>query len=77
METNYKEIIFMDKPVKILQYLAESDINFNKRIEFIKNLENKEIDWKEAIKLSRLWYCIIIKKCKYSPEVYNKVKKYL
>jgi hypothetical protein len=74
MENNYKEIMFMNKLIKILQYLSESNSDFNKRIEFIKNLENKNIDWKEAIKLSRLWYCITIKKCKYSPEIYNKVK---
>lgn len=77
MENNYKEIIYMTKSIKILQYLSESNCDFNKRIEFIKTLEKKEIDWKEAIKLSKLWYCITIKKCKYSPEIYNKVKKYI
>jgi len=76
MENNYKEIIFMNIPIKILQYLSESNSDFNKRIEFIKTLENKGIDWKEAITLSRLWYCITIKKCRYTPEIYNKVKKY-
>ena len=33
METNNKEIIYMDKPIKILQYLSESDNDFNKRLE--------------------------------------------
>jgi len=77
METNYKEIIYMNNSIKILQYLSESNSDFNKRIIFIKLVENDNIDWKEAIKLSRLWYCIIIKKCKYSPENYNKIKKFL
>jgi hypothetical protein len=77
MENNYKQIIFMNKSIKLLKYLSESNNDFNKRIEFIKTLEDKDIDWKEAIKLSRLWYCIIIKKCKYPPETFNKVKKYL
>lgn len=77
MENNNREIIYMNKPIKILQYLSESNSDFNKRLEYIKNLENKDIDWKEAIKLSRLWYCINIKNCKYPPEIYNKVKKYI
>ena len=77
METNYKEINFMNHQIMVLQYHSESTSDFQKRIEFIKNLEKENIDWKEAIKISRLWYCINIKKCKYSPEVYNKVKKYL
>ena len=77
MENNYKEVIYMNKTIKLLQYLSESNNDFNKRVEFIKTLENKDIDWKEAIKLSRLWYCITIKKCKYSLETFNKIKKYL
>ena len=77
MENNNKEIMYMNKPIKILQYLSESNSDFNKRLEYIKKLEEKNIDWKEAIKLSRLWYCITIKKCKYPPETYNKVKKYM
>jgi hypothetical protein len=75
MENNYKEIIYMNKPIKLLQYLSESNGDFNKRIEFIKTLEIKGIDWKEAIKLSKLWYCVNIKKCKYASEVFHKLKK--
>ena len=77
MENNYKDIMFMNKSIKLLQYLSESNSDFNKRVEFIKTLEDKDVDWKEAIKLSRLWYCITIKKCKYSSETFNKVNKYL
>ena len=77
MENNYKDIMYMNNTIKVLQYLSESNSNFNKRVEFIKTLEKDNIDWKEAIKLSRLWYCITIQKCKYSPDTYNKVKKYL
>ena len=74
MENMYQEIMYMDKPIKVLQYISESNNDFNKRVEFIKSLESKNKDWKEAIKLSRLWYSINIKKCKYSPEIYNKIK---
>ena len=75
MENNNKEIIYMNKPIKVLQYLSESNSDFNKRLEYIKTLENRNIDYKEAIKLSKLWYCITIKKCKYSHEIYNKFKR--
>ena len=74
MENNYQEIKYLNKAIKVLQYLSESNKDFNKRKEFIKTLEDKEIDWKEAIKLSRIWYCVNIKNCKYSPDVYNKIK---
>jgi len=73
METNYKEIKYMDKPIKILQYLSESNGDFNKRVDYIKTLEQKKIDSKEAVNLSKLWYCTTIKKCKYSSEIYNKL----
>jgi hypothetical protein len=63
----------MNKSIKILQYLSESNNDFNKRKDFIKKLEDKNIDWKEAIKLSRIWYCTNIKNCKYSHDVYNKI----
>lgn len=73
METNYRKIKYMNQNIDILQYHSESNSNFQKRIEFIKSLEDKNINWKEAIKISRIWYCIIIKKCKYSHEVNNKL----
>lgn len=74
MENTYQEMIYMDKSIKVLQYISESNNDFNKRVEFIKSLESKNKDWKEAIKLSRLWYSINIKKCKFPPEIYNKIK---
>lgn len=74
MENNYKEIIYMNNPQKILQYLSESNNDFNKRLEFIKTIEKRNIDWKEAIKLSKLWYCMTVKKCKYSPDINNKIQ---
>ena len=74
MENNYIEILYMNKPCKILQYLSESNNDFTKRLEFIRTLEKKNIDWKEVIRLSKIWYCVTIKKCKYSPEIYNNIQ---
>jgi hypothetical protein len=76
METNIKTINYMGKEVTILQYLSESINQFNKRLEYIKKLENKEIDWKEANRLSKIWYCIKFKNCRYTPDVYHTVIKY-
>ena len=76
MEQNYIEINYMNSQVKLLHYLSESNSQFNKRLEYIGKLEKANVDWKEASRLSRIWYCIKFKKCKYSPEIYHKVKSY-
>ena len=73
METQYKTITYMNQSVKVLQYLSESDNQFNQRLEFIKKLEAANIDWKEANKLSKIWYNITFKNCKYSSELYRKI----
>ena len=73
MENNNKEISYLNKKVNTLQYLSESNSQFSKRIEYIKKLEEKNIDWKEANRLSKIWYCIKFKNCKYSPEIYHRV----
>lgn len=76
METNYHTVTYMKNSVKLLQYLSESNTQFNKRLEYIEKLEKENIDWKEASRLSRIWHCIKYKKCKYTPEVYHKVTNY-
>ena len=76
METNYKSINYLEKSVDILQYLSESDTQFSQRLEYIKLLEKAKVDWKEATRLSKIWYCIKFKNCKYAPEVYYKVISY-
>jgi RNase P subunit RPR2 len=73
MENNYIEIEYLGKKVNILKYNSESNNQFNKRLEYIKILEKKKIDWKEANRLSKIWYGIHCKKCKYLPNVYHSV----
>jgi hypothetical protein len=73
METQYKTIIYQNKEVKILQYLSESNNQFNQRLEFIKKLDNANTEWKEAQKLSKIWHNITFKKCRYPQELYNKI----
>lgn len=76
METNYINIKYMEEDVKCLQYLSESNNMFNKRLEYIKKLETAKVHWKEAQRLSKIWYCIKFKNCKYLPELYHMVIKY-
>ena len=66
METNYKIITYKGENVNILQYQSESNNQLKQRLDYIKKLEEKNIDWKEALRLSRIWYSIKFKKCKYS-----------
>jgi len=76
METNNIQITYSNKQVDITQYLSESDTQFAKRLEYIKLLEKANVDWKEANSLSKVWYCIKFKNCKYAPEIYHKVISY-
>lgn len=73
METNYKDINYLNNDIKILQLLSESDTQFNKRLEYIRKLEKANIVWEEANRLSTIWYYIKYKKCKYPHTIYQKV----
>lgn len=77
MELQIHQIKYLDKDMKITQYLCESDEQFTLRIELIKKLEEKKIDYKQALKLSKIYYNIKFKKCKYTPVVYNMIRNYL
>lgn len=65
METHYNNIIYNNKKIEVLQYTSESNTQFNKRLLFIKKMEQENISSKEAIRLSKIWYCIYYKKCEY------------
>ena len=77
MESQIHQIKYLDKNTEITQYLCESDEQFISRIELIKKLEEKKIDYKQALKLSKIYYNIKFKKCKYTPVVYNMIRNYL
>jgi len=76
METNYIEINYNGQKTRILKYLSESNTQFDKRIEFIKKLENQQVNYKEAIRLSKIWYCIKYRQCKYLPNIYQTIMFY-
>lgn len=76
METQNHTIKYQEEDVKITQYLCESNEQFEKRMEFIRKLEKDNIKWKDANKLSKIFYNVKFKNCRYTPVVYNMVKKY-
>jgi len=76
MENNIISLNYLGQNVNILKFISESNSQFNKRLEFIKKMENEKVIWKEAHRLSKIWYCNKFKKCKYSNEIYQTIKKY-
>jgi hypothetical protein len=60
----------------IIKFNYESNKRFKKRLEYIKILENNKINWKDALKLSKVWYNIKYNGCKYSSILYNQYLKY-
>ena len=76
MENEYIIIDYLDDKIKVLKYLSESNSEFQNRLNYIKNCEKKKLNFKEALRLSKIWYSIIFKKCKYSHEISDYVLKY-
>ena len=70
MENNIKEIQYNGETFEILQYLSETNSQFNERIKYIQSYEKKNISFKEAVRLSKIWYCYKFKKCKYNNIVF-------
>ena len=77
METQNHKITYLNKEVEITQFLSESDEHFQARLDLLKKLEKDNINWKDANKLSKIFYNTKYKKCRYTPMVYNMIKKYL
>jgi hypothetical protein len=76
MESNYIEIVYLNKNEYILQYISESNNNFELRLNYIKKLEKYNILWNDAVKLSLLWYNIKYRNCKYNKDLYLQVMSY-
>ena len=77
METQTQIIKYKNKDETIIQFFSESNEQFNDRLELLKKLEKTNIEWKEALKISKIYYNVKFKNCKYSNQVYFLVKKYL
>ena len=67
---------YLNKSVKIFKYHSESENYFNQRLEFLKKLENSNVKFKDAVKISKIWSNIKFKECRYNVKVYNMIKKF-
>ena len=56
--------------------VMQLDILQQVKLEYIRLLEAAKVEWIDAYKYSKIWYCIKFKKCKYLPEIYNKIISY-
>lgn len=69
------KVKFNDKEYILFKFISESEFIYQQRINFIQNKLTK-LSWKEAEKLSKIWYNIKWKKCKYNPKIYYMLQKY-
>ena len=69
-------ISFKGKNEMLNFFPSESLSRLNKRKDYIKILENNNFNWKDANKLSKIWYNIIYNKTKYTHEIYNLAMKF-
>tara|TARA_Y100000589_G_C26741956_1_gene462078 strand:- start:40 stop:255 length:216 start_codon:yes stop_codon:yes gene_type:complete len=56
---------------------GESNKVYQERLEFIKKVNSDISDMKEAIRLSKIWVNFKYNNCRYTPEVFSKIKPYL
>lgn len=77
METQIETINYLTNNESITKYFSESDEIFNDRIELLKKLELEKIPYKDALKLTKIYINVKYKKCKYNPQLYHLIKKYI
>jgi hypothetical protein len=69
-------IVYLNNQEKITKFFSESNLVFNQRIEIIRLMEKDNIKWKEAHKLSKIWYNIKFNNAKYNSDLYKKYLHY-
>jgi hypothetical protein len=77
METQIENITYLDKNESIVKFFNESDEVFNSRIELLRKLEKEEVPYKDALKLTKIYINVKYKKCKYNPQLYHAIKKFI
>lgn len=77
METQIETINYLNKNESIVKFFSESDEIFTDRIELLRKLEKENIPYKDALKLTKIYINVKYKKCKYSPSLYNSIRKYI
>jgi hypothetical protein len=69
-------IVYLNNQEKLTKFFTESNLVFNQRIEIIRLMEKDNIKWKEAHKLSKIWYNIKFNNAKYNSDLYKKYLHY-
>jgi hypothetical protein len=75
-ESTMNNILYKNKNESIEKLITESNKQFEERLNYIKKLEKHNIIWKEANRLSIIWYCIRFLNCKYSDTLHQKINSY-
>jgi hypothetical protein len=70
---NYNNITYNNENIDIEIIMNETKAQFAERLKYIKKLEKANISWKEANRLSVIWYYIKYLNCKYNKTLYNKI----
>ena len=71
------ELCINNTKFTVSRFDNESNKVFNERVEFIKKVFNDTKNIKEAINLSKIWLNYTYNKCRYQPNIFYKLKKYL
>jgi|TARA_A100001015_G_C14666315_1_gene585073 TATA-box binding protein (TBP) (component of TFIID and TFIIIB) len=56
---------------------SESEKIYQERLDFIKLVYKDNKNFKESVNLSKVWMNFKFNNCRYQPEVFYKLKKYL
>jgi len=71
------ELCIDDTKFTVSRFDNESNKVFNERVEFIKKVFNDTKNIKESINLSKIWLNYTYNQCRYQPNIFYKLKKYL
>lgn len=76
MDTNIRMVNYCNNNYIITKIISESENEYNSRINYIHKIEKYNLPFKEALRLSKIWYSIIYKHCNYPDELHNYVMQY-
>ena len=68
------EIEYMNRKIKISNFDSESENIMNQKLEFIKKMEEKNINHNLVNKYSKIWVNIKFKKCFYDKSIFKFIK---
>jgi hypothetical protein len=70
------KVKYLGNDIEITIFESDSDTIIEKKLEFIKKLEENNINPNLVNKYTKLWYYIKYKHCKYPSNTFNFIKKF-